>query len=658
MMPALMSKPHRRDILGLCATVAGSAAASVPLLSARRARAALPNAIIEVDAREAPRRILKSRMSFPAAPGPFALVYPKWLPGEHAPVGPINDVTGIELTVAGKRVPWRRDDEDMYQIRADLPPGTKSVEVSVDYVTGAGGRGAGSPAVSSARLMVLKWNHVLLYPQGADPRTLMMTASVRLPEGWSHASALNVDRKSSDGARFHPVSLETLIDSPLAAGAHARDLDISPASGPRHTLHLFGDSAESLGIKPAVVTQFKNLVTECGSLFGGWPYRRYHFLLSLSDHIPHGGLEHHESSDNRIWERSLLDDAQWAVRAALLPHEIVHSWNGKHRRPAGLATRDYQQPMKTELLWVYEGLTTYLGNTLTARSGLRSQQDARDALAYTAASLDYRGGRHWRSLADTATAAPELSGAVREWRSWRRGLDYYPESELIWLEADTLIRQRTDGKRSLDDVCQAFHGQSAKGIPSVLPFNLDDLLAALQGVCPLDWRQFFQARVYTPTPRAPLGGIENGGWRLVYKETPAPFFRHSEQATKEMDFTFSLGLVLREDGTIIDVTQGGPAARSGIGPATRLVAVNGRRLTRDVLRAAVAATKAKPDLELLVEASDYFRNHKVSYKGGNRYPTLERDQKRPDLLTAIYSPRAPGAVAPATPVPAQATPPG
>jgi predicted metalloprotease with PDZ domain len=645
MMRASMYPPRRRDILGLCASAAASAAA--PVLVARQSRAAPALGTIEVDAREAPRRIIRARLTFPAAPGPFALVYPKWLPGEHAPVGPINDVTGIELTVAGKRIPWRRDDEDMFQIRAELPAGTKTLEVNLEYVTAAGGRGAGSPAVASARLLVLKWNHVLLYPRGADPRALMMTASVRLPEGWSQASALGIERKTADGARFAPVSLETLIDSPVAAGAHARTLDLGPPSGPPHALNLFADSPEALGIKPAVATAFQRLVLECGSLFGGWPYRRYHFLLSLSDHIPHGGLEHHQSSDNRIWERSLLDDAQWTVRSALLPHEIVHSWNGKHRRPAGLCTRDYQQPMKTDLLWVYEGLTTYLGNVLTARSGLRGQHEARDALAYTAASQDHRVGRSWRSLADTAVSAPELSGAVREWRSWRRGLDYYPESELIWLEADTLIRQRTEGKRSLDDFCQVFHGRTSKGTPSVLPYTLEDLLAALQGVCPLDWRQFFQARVYTTSARAPLGGIENGGWRLVYKESPSTFFRHSEQATKEMDFTFSLGLVMRDDGTIIDVAQASPAARAGMAPASRLVAVNGRRLTGDVMRAAVAATKTRPDLDLLVESSDYFRNHKVSYRGGNRYPTLERDGKRPDLLTAIYNPRAP--VPPAAP---------
>ena len=641
-MPPMYPPPTRRDVLALSATTVTLLGPS--WLSRQVAGAAPAAGTIEVDAREAPRRILRTRLSYPASPGPFALVYPKWLPGEHAPVGPINDVVGLEITVGGKRIPWRRDDEDMYQFHCELPAGTRSVEAVLDYVTAAGGRGSASAPVSSSRLMVLKWNHALLYPKGSDPRALMVSASVRLPDGWSFASALPVTSRTGDGARFGAVSLETLIDSPLAAGAHSRTLDLGPPDGPPHSLHLFGDSPESLAMKPAASAAFSRLVSECGSLFGGWPYQRYHFLLSLSDHIPHGGLEHHQSSDNRVWERTLLDDAQWSVRASLLPHEIVHSWNGKYRRPAGLATRDYQQPMKTDLLWVYEGLTTYLGNVLTARSGLRSQADARDALAYSAASLDLRSGRGWRTLADTATSAPVLSGAVREWRSWRRGLDYYPESELIWLEADALIRQRTEGKRSLDDFCQSFHGKglanTAKGTaPSVLPYSFDDLLAALQATCALDWRAFFQARVYSTLPRAPLGGIEGAGWKLVYRDTPSTFFRHVEQATKEMDYTFSLGMVLRDDGTIIDVNQGGLAAKAGIGPASRLVAVNGRRLTREVLRNAVAATRTRPDVELLVEGNDYFRSHRVPLRGGNRFPTLERDPRRPDLLSAILGPR-------------------
>jgi predicted metalloprotease with PDZ domain len=602
------------------------------------AGAAPPPALtLTVDAREAPRRILHARLTVPASAGRLTLVYPKWIPGEHAPVGPINDLTGLQITAGGKPVAWQRDAEDLYAFHVEVPREARALELAFDLVTAAGGRGASSPATASARLVRVSWNQVVLYPRGADPRTLQVTAAVRLPPGWRFATALPPAGKTADGASFKPVSLETLVDSPLLAGAHGKTVDLSPRAGPPHTLHLYGDSPEAVELSADTAAAYRRLVAEAGALFGAHHYRRYDFLLALSEFLPWGGLEHHESSDNRVPERTLIDDAVRPVRAGLLPHEMVHSWNGKHRRPAGLVTADFQQPMRTELLWVYEGLTTYLGELLTARSGLRSAEEARAALALTAATMDVRAGRTWRPLADTAVAAPVLSGAVREWRSWRRGLDYYPESQLVWLEADTIIRSTSGGQRTLDDFCRRFHGQGG-GAPSVVPYSLDDVVAALQAVAPHDWRGFFAARVYAITPRAPLAGIEQAGWRLVYKDTPPPFFKNAEQAAKEIDLSYSLGLVLREDGSVIDVIPGSPAAAAGLGPAMKVVAVGGRRFSRDVLRAAVQATKTRPDLDLLVESDDFFRTHHLAVRGGDRYPALERDPARPDVLGQILAP--------------------
>ena len=643
---------HRRDLLVFSGLATVSSLLPRPARAQDKSGPAAITGSLEVDAREAARRVLKARLRYPARPGPFSLVYPKWLPGNHAPTGHINDLVGLRISAAGKAIGWRRDDEDLYRFHCELPPGTSEVTVDLEYVTGAGGRASASPSTASAQLVVVEFNDVLVYPAGADPRALQLTASVRLPAGWSHACALTSAGRGRDPVRFQAASLETVVDSPLAAGQFARSVDITPDGGPPHHLQMFADSAEALAMKPGVQAAFQRLCIEAGSLFGGWPYRRYQFLLSLSDHLPHGGLEHHESSDNRIWERSLLDDAQWAVRSRLLPHELAHAWNGKLRRPEGLATRDYQQPMKTELLWIYEVLTSYVGDiVLSARSGLRGPEQSREALAWSAAALDARSGRGWRPLVDTARSSPALWGAAREWQSWRRGLDYYPESALIWLEADVTIRQRSSNQRSLDDFCRQFHGASAKGAPAVVPYKLDDVLAALNAVLPMDWRAFFQARVYTATARAPLGGIEQGGWKLVYRDTPTTFFRQVEQAYKEIDHTLSIGIALKEDGMIVDVNQGSPAARAGIGPASRVVAVNGRRFTSQVLRAGVAATKTGTELELLVEMNEYFRSHKLAWKGGLRYPTLERDGGKSDLLSAVFAPRlgapaAPRAAAP------------
>jgi predicted metalloprotease with PDZ domain len=614
-------------------------AAAAPVLARSTSWAAGDDATVEIDGRAAPQHVLRARMHLPAQPGPLALVYPKWLPGEHAPVGRIEDVVDLVISVGGKSIAWTRDAEDMYQISCVLPAGTTGVDVTFAYVAGTGGRGDLLPAVASQNLWILKWNHVLLYPKGADPRSFRITPSVHLPAGWTYASALPGAVKTTNGVRFAATSLETLIDSPVATGAFGRTLDLSPAGGPPHELCLFGDSPEAIAIKDPQVQGLRKLVVEARALFGGWPYGRYRFLLSLSNNVPHGGLEHHESSDNRVPERTLIDDAAWMVRSGLLPHEHVHAWNGKLRRPAGLATRDYQQPMKTDLLWVYEGLTTYLGETLTSRAGLRGVTESRDSLAYTAATLAARPGRQWRALGDTATSAPMLSGAARAWRGVRRGLDYYPESQLIWLEADMIIRQGSKGARSLDDFCQQFHGRHAKGAPAVVPYERDEVLATLNTVLEYDWRGFFQQRIDAVAPGAPVGGIERSGWRLIFRDGPTAYAEKLQQASKEIDHNFSIGLVLREDGGVIDVLPGSPAGRAGIGPGSTVVAVGGRRFSRDVLAAGIAATKATPDVELLVESQDMFRTHKLVYKGGLRYPTLERIAEKTDLLTASWMPK-------------------
>jgi predicted metalloprotease with PDZ domain len=444
-----------------------------------------------------------------------------------------------------------------------------------------------------------------------------------------------VARSSATRIDFAPVPLETLVDAPVLLGQNLRTVELG---GP-HQLHVAADSTEAVGFGDDVAARYRRLVSEANALFGAHHYRGYHFLLSLSEHVAHFGLEHHESSDNRQRERVFLDEALRVTGAGLLPHEYVHSWNGKFRRPAGLATPDYQTPMKGDLLWIYEGLTTYLGEVLTARSGLRSADQEREAIALTAASLDVAPGRTWRPLADTAVAAQILYGGPSEWRSWRRGVDFYPESELIWLEADALIRQQSGGQRSLDDFCRAFHGKTS-GPPAVEPYTLDDVVAALNAVAAHDWRRFFAARIDGPTTRAPLGGLEAAGWRLVYRDAPSGFHKQVEQSSKTINLSWSLGLVLKDDGVVLDAIPGTPAGKAGVAPGAKIVAVNGRRFSGDVVRDAVKATKQR-ELELIVESGDYFRTYKVSYRGGARYPMLERIAGKADLLGEILRTHAP-----------------
>ncbi|HWX19619.1 MAG TPA: M61 family peptidase [Candidatus Binatia bacterium] len=597
---------------------------------------------LDVDATEAPRKVLHARLHFPAQPGQLTLLYPKWIPGEHGPTGPITDLVGLTVTAAGKKLAWERDAEDMYAFHITVPSGASAADVALDFLLPPNSGEFSSGASATSKLLDLSWNEILLYPKGAVARELRYAATLRLPEGWKFGTALPLASQSAAPLEFAPVPLETLIDSPVIAGSFFRTVELAPgATGPPHALDIVADSAAALEIKPEDVRHFSHLVAETGALFGARHYRSYHFLLTLSDHVAHFGLEHHESSDNREPEKYLTDEDTRKLGAFLLPHEMVHSWNGKYRRPAGLATPDFQRPMKGELLWVFEGLTDYLGALLSARSGLWTNQSFREYLALEAAALDHAAGRVWRPLADTTIAAQLLYFARPEGAAWRRSVDFYPEGDLIWLEADTLIRQQTKGRRSLDDFCKKFHG-GAGGPPEVVSYTLDDVVSALNDVAPYDWRQFFQARVYAANPHAPLGGIEAAGWRLTYTNQVPEMLKALESKDKFTDVSFSIGLKIKEDGYIIDVIPGSVADKAGVGAAMKLLAVNGRRWTPEILRAAIKAAKTDAAaIELLVENEDYFKTVQLSYHEGEKYSQLERDAGKPDLLSAILKPLTP-----------------
>lgn len=611
---------------------------------ATAARAADVPIALDVDARDATRRVLHATLRFPARPGPLTLVYPKWIPGEHGPTGPITDLVGLRASAHGQRIAWSRDPLDHYVFELEVPAGAETVEMALDFLLPPATEGFQSTA-STEHLLVMGWHPVLLYPKGAVARSIRFAPRVRLPAGWKFASALPVVAEAGGVVEFAPVPLETLVDSPLIAGKHFRTFDLSPGSPVPHRLNVVADSATALEMKSEDRERFARLIQQAQALFAAWHYRKYDFLLALSDQISPSGLEHHESSDNRAPERMLVDEQLRTLWAGLLPHELVHSWNGKYRRPAGLATSDYLQPMQTDLLWIYEGLTTYLGDVLSARSGLWTPTNYLENLALSAAQLDHQRGRDWRPLADTAVAAHWLYTARPQGASQRRGwMDFYSEGALIWLEVDVLIRERTGGRRSLDDFCRDFFGGES-GRPRVVAYTLDDVLAALNELTSYDWHGFFQERVYVVAPKAPLGGIERGGWRLVFRDTPSDLHKGFQADQKITDLSFSLGLILGEDGAIQDVLADSAAARAGVAAGDKLLAVNQRRYTPERLQAAVRGAKGGTvPIELLVENGDTFNTCRVAYYDGERYPHLERDQARPDLLSEILQAR--GSVAP------------
>jgi predicted metalloprotease with PDZ domain len=594
-----------------------------------------PTVTISVDATSAPRKIFHAKLKIPASAGDLTLYYPKWIPGEHAPDGPVIDLAGLRFFASGKPLKWRRDLLDGFTIHVEVPSGESEVNAELDFLSPAtfeGGFSAGSSATD--KMAVISWNQVLLYPKGWKSDELTYIATLKIPANWKYGTPLPIESADGETIEFKPSSLSTLVDSPVIVGEFLKVVKL--ADDPLTEMDIAADSAAALAPPQEVWDHYKNLVEQANKLFGAHHYRDYHFLLSLSDHVAHFGLEHHESDDSRIDERGLVDDSARKATASLLPHEYVHSWNGKYRRPADLATPDYQQPMQDDLLWVYEGLTNYLGTVLTARSGLHTPDQERDDLAFTAAALDHTPGRAWRNLQDTADAAPQLYFSPQAWESWRRSTDFYDEDTLNWLWVDVIIRQQSKGAKSIDDFCHLFHGAPSTG-PMVKPYTFDDVVNTLNQVVPYDWRGFWTERLTSHGPGAPLGGIEGSGWKLVYDETQSEMERGAEGSYHFVNAAFSVGLHLREDGTITDTIEGMPAALAGIGPGMKLIAVNGRQYSPEVLRAALKAGKGgTAPLELLVENTDYYKTYKLDYHGGERYPHLVRDESKPDLLTEIY----------------------
>jgi predicted metalloprotease with PDZ domain len=592
---------------------------------------------LHVEAAEASRRIYHAELNIPATPGPMNLFYPKWIPGEHAPTGPITDLAGLKISAGGRAIDWKRDSVELFAFHINVPQGASSVDVKLDFLSNSDAAGFTSGASATSELAILSWNQLLLYPQGKASDEIPIAAELHLPPDWKFASALPVSKKNGSDVQFKTVSLTTLIDSPILAGRHFREIELSPDATPPHYLDIAADSEEALNASPQLIEKYKKLVKEAQALFGATHYREYHFLLALSDQIAHFGLEHHESSDDQARENYLTDATSNMVGASLLPHEFVHSWNGKYRRPDGLATRNYEQPMKGDLLWVYEGLTEYLGWVLTARSGLLTAEQSRQDLALDAATLDTRSGREWRSLADTAAAAQLLYDARTDWESSRRGVDFYSEGMLIWLEADTLIRKQTQGRKSLDDFCRAFHG-GPSGPPQVRPYTLESLAESMNSVTPYDWKSFFDSRVNrTGTDRAPVGGIEGGGYRLIYSPIPSDAQRASEQIRQNTSVAFSIGLKLNPDGTVIDVLPEKVAAKAGIGPGMRILAVNDRKYSADVLRDEIRDAKLTGALDLRVANGKSLSSYRLNYREGEKYPVLQRNGQ-PALLDDILKP--------------------
>ncbi len=599
---------------------------------------------LAVDLTDAPRRILHAAETIPVQPGPMTLVYPKWIPGEHAPDGPISDQAGFIITTgSGERVKWERDPVDMYTYHITVPAGATQLNVKMNFLATAAASGFSAGASTSANLALLSWNELLVYPGGTQAADVRVTPSLTIPAGWRIGTALEPNAPANGShTDFKTVSLEQLVDSPVLAGRWFKEIPLAPEITPKHFLDLAGDGPEDIQLSQEHIEEFNKLVRETGALYKSRHYNAYHFLVTLSDQVAHFGLEHHQSSDDRVNEKTFTDDNAFIADGLLLPHEFTHSWNGKYRRPAGLATSNYQEPMKGDLLWVYEGLTEYLGDVLAARSGIWNNPIYRDRLATVWGQYnDARPGREWRDLQDTATAAQQLYFVGGPYDNYRRATDYYDEGELLWLEVDCTLRAKSDGKKSINDFTALFHGLGGNTGPKVVPYTFDDIVTALNGVVPNDWAAFLRTRLDANELHAPetLGLDQLTGYKLVYTDKPAYWSQLMESESNVLDTRYSLGLLVDEKGGIGDVIIDSPGYKAGLAPGFTIVAVNGRAYTNAILRSAILDARASgPALELITANTGYYKVIRVDYHGGERYPSLERVANTPDRLDDILKP--------------------
>jgi predicted metalloprotease with PDZ domain len=593
---------------------------------------------VQVDATDTDRHIFRVHETIPVAKaGPMTVLYPQWLPGNHAPNGPMKNIGGVVFRANGKVIPWMRDPVDVFAFHIDVPQGAASIDVDFDFLsatTGDQGR-----IVMTPEMLSLQWINLAMYPAGHFTRRIQIEPSVRFPEGWTNFSALETAGVEGGVTRFKAVDFDTLADSPMIAGRYARQIDLDPGGPAPVRLDVIADRPELLDATPDQIEKHKALVQQAYKLYGAHHYNHYDFLFSLSDRMGGSGLEHHRSSEDGTIPDYFTGWTKTPAARDLLPHEYTHSWNGKFRRPADLWTPNFNVPMRGSLLWVYEGQTQYWGFVLSGRSGMLSKQEALDALAATAATYANRVGREWRPVEDTTDDPVIASRRPIPWVSFQRSEDYYSEGQLVWLDADTLIRERSGGKRSLDDFAKGFFGID-NGSWTPATYTFDDVVAALNKVEPYDWAKFLNERINQVAPKPPLDGLARGGWKLVYTETPTDYFRSAEARRKSTDLTYSLGLTLGHEADITSVQWDGPAFKAGLAVGGKLLAVNGIAYDADRLKEAITeAKKGGPPLSLLVKSGDHYRTVGVDYHGGLRYPRLERIEGTPDLLSAIYAPK-------------------
>ena len=586
------------------------------------------NISLRVDVSDTAHRVIHVTETVPVSGGEVTLLYPQWLPGNHSPTGPISKLAGLVITAGGQRIAWTRDPVNVFAFHVPVPPGAQEIHVAFDYLASL--RQREGRITFSSNIVDLSWNTAVLYPAGHFSRDITLVPEIVLPAGWQYATALETTSQDGDTVHFAPTTLNTLVDSPLYAGVNYRRIDLSPSASNQVHLDVFADSAADLAITPEELAAHRALAVQAERLFASHHYQHYDFLFSLTNVLGGEGLEHHQSSEDSTRADYFTD---WKSDAGhdLLAHEYTHSWNGKFRRPADLWTPNFNVPMRDSLLWVYEGLTQYYGYVLSTRAGLRTPEQTRELMAGIAAGFAASRGRDWRPLLDTTNQPTISQRSPVSWPSWQRGEDYYQEGLLIWLDADTKIRELSGGKKSLDDFAKAFYGIN-NGSDVTVTYTRNDLIAALNAVQPYDWADFLHQRVDEIQPNPPENGFTQGGYRLVYNDIKTAEWNPSS-------FSTGLGVQVAGDGEVANVWWGSPAFRAGMAPGMQIEAIGDQAFSVEGLRQAILnAEKDGEPIRLLVKRGQQFLTISVDYRGGLRYPHLERVTETPDRLDAILAP--------------------
>ncbi|MGH9520482.1 MAG: M61 family metallopeptidase [Terriglobales bacterium] len=586
------------------------------------------NISLRVDVSDTAHRVIHVTETVPVSGDEVTLLYPQWLPGNHSPTGPISKLAGLVISADGQRIAWTRDPVNVFAFHVPVPPGTQDINVAFDYLAAL--RPREGRITFSSNILDLSWNTAVLYPAGYFSRDITFAPAIVLPAGWHYATALETTTQDGDTVHFAPTTLNTLVDSPLYAGVNYKRIDLSPSASNQVHLDVFADTAADLAITPEELAAHRALAVQAERLFDSHHYQHYDFLFSLTNALGGEGLEHHQSSEDSTRADYFTN---WKSDAGhdLLAHEYTHSWNGKFRRPAGLWTPNFNVPMRDSLLWVYEGLTQYYGYVLATRAGLRTPEQTRELMSGIAANFAASRGRDWRPLLDTTNQPTVSQRSPVSWPSWQRGEDYYQEGLLIWLDADTRIRELSGGRKSLDDFAKAFYGIN-NGSYVTVTYTRNDLIAGLNAVQPYDWKEFFHQRVDEVQPNPPESGFTLGGYRLVYSDTKTAEWNPNS-------FSTSLGVQVAGDGELNNVWWGSPAFRAGLAPGMQIEAINDQAFSVEGLRQAILnAEKDAAPIRLLMKRGLQFSIVTVEYRGGLRYPHLERVAGTPARLDAILTP--------------------